>query len=213
MGALPLWLLTHTVTVEQYLAWNTFGPPAGLRCLIDENLTNAGPAGTERVAQLSLIAGPDASVAPGSRITLADQRRGYASAVVNHSGGGLPTPDHVQVAVQIATSYGPAFGESVTLLIRTQRRTTGGAMQTFTRSVVVEGAAVRLLSATEAVLGSAVQAVDTVEVVLPPGTVISVRDSMIVRGLTYEVDGSPTEASDPNTTARPGVKVIGKRKG
>jgi hypothetical protein len=49
-------------------------------------------------------------------------------------------------------------------------------------------------------------------VILPPGTPITTTDQMRVRGLLYDVDGTPEEVSDPTTTARPGVKVIGKRR-
>lgn len=212
MGNVPLWLLQHRIRVEPYVDWGVYGPPAAVRCFIGENLASAGPTGTERVAQITIVARKDAVVPAGSRITLPDGRLGYAAAVAVHDGGRFPTPDHLEIAMQTASSYGPAFGESVIVLYRQSVYDDAGAQRTTWRPVTVDAAAVRVLSSAEAAVGTAETTSDAVEVILPPGTTISSRDRLQVRGLLYDVDGTPTEVTDPQTVARPGVRVIGKRR-
>lgn len=212
MGEVPGWLLRHRCTVEPYEDWGVYGPPRSLTCFINEALASAGPAGSERVAQLTIVAKPYEQVPAGSLITLADGRKGYAAAMVHHDGGGLPTPDHIEIAMQLAGSYGPAFGETVRVLYRQQARDTAGATRLIWSPVDIVGAAVRILSSSEAAVGTAETDNDSVEVVLPPGTPVTSRDRLLVRGLLYDVNGTPTEVTDPQTTARPGVKVIGKRR-
>jgi hypothetical protein len=212
MGRVPAFLLVHACTVEDYRSWGVYGPQRRLRCFINEALSSAGPAGTERVAQVTIVTFPGQAPPAGSRVTLAGGRKGYAHAVVRHDGGGLPTPDHDEIAMTIAESYGPAFGETVVLLTRTTRRDAAGSTRYSVRETPVADAAVRLIGSSESALGSAQTQADTVEVILPPGTPITTTDQMRVRGLLYDVDGTPEEVSDPTTTARPGVKVIGKRR-
>lgn len=211
MGEVPGFLLVHTATVEPYLDWDTYGPPTTIRCFVGENLASAGPQGTERVGQITIICRLAEDVPQGSRITLTDGRRGYAAAVVRNDGGGLPTPDHLQIAMSIAAAYGPAFGETIGLLHRTVfRDDAGGVLYDWDRTDLT--AAVRFLTSAEAAVGAAETTVDTVEVILPPDTIVGTRDRLDVRGLIYDVDGTPTDISDPQSTARPGVRVIGKRR-
>ena len=212
MGEVPGFLLVHTCTVEPYLDWGVYGGGFALRCFIAENLASAGPSGTERVAQITIVCRPNEPVTAGSRITLADGRRGYAAAVAIHDGGGLPTPDHREIAMQVAGAYGPAYGETVRILYRVTTRDDTGAARYTWRPEEVTGAAVRILNSSESAVGSAESTSDSVEVILPPATPISTRDRLQVRGLLYDVDGTPTEVTDPQTTARPGVRVIGKRR-
>lgn len=212
MGDVPGWLLRHQCVVEPYEDWGIYGDPNTVACFIGENLASAGPAGTERVSQITIVCNKAENVPAGSRITLVDGRRGYAAAVAKHDGGGLPTPDHLEIAMTIAGAYGPAFGETITILYRlTSRDDAGATRYTFTRHDV-DGVAVRILSSAESTVGTSETAVDAVEVILPPGTPIGTRDRLEVRGLIYDVDGTPAEVTDPQTTARPGVKVIGKRR-
>src|SRR6185295_16575604 len=107
---IPSWMLRHRCRIEPYLSWGTYGTARDLQCFIDERLASAGAAGTERIAQLTVICRLSENVPAGSRIELVDGRRGYAHAVVDHDGGGLPTPDHQEIAVTLAGAYGPAFG-------------------------------------------------------------------------------------------------------
>lgn len=213
MGEIPAFLLAHECRVEAYRDWGIYGPPTDFPCFIREDLASAGPAGTERIAQITIIGPLEPVVPDGSRITLTDGRRGYASAVARHRGADeWPTPDHQEIAMQTARAYGPAFGETITIAYRGIDRDTAGATRTTWYRQPVEGVAVRLLTSSETAVGTAETATDAVEVILPPGTPISNRDRLEVRGLLYDVDGTPTEVTDPQTTARPGVRVIGKRR-
>ncbi len=212
MGEVPAFLLVHTCTVEPYVDWGVYGGGFKLKCFIGERLASAGPTGTERIAQITIVCRPREPVTAGSRITLSDGRRGYAAAVAIHDGGGLPTPDHREIAMQVAGAYGPAYGETIRILYRAVRRDETGATRYRWQPEEVQGAAVRILNSSESAVGSAETTSDSVEVILPPGTPISTHDRLEVRGLLYDVDGTPTEVTDPQTTARPGVKVIGKRR-
>ncbi len=212
MAEVPGFLLVHHCTVEPYVDWGVYGAGFALKCFIAEKLAPAGPAGTERVAQITIVCRPREPVTAGSRIILGDGRRGYASAVAIHDGGGLPTPAHREIAMQIAGAHGPAYGETIRILYRTTARDAAGAARYSWAPQEVPGAGVRMLSSSEAAVGSAEAVSDTVEVILPPGTPISTKDRLQVRGLLYDVDGTPTEVTSSQTTARPGVRVIGKRR-
>lgn len=213
MAEVPDFLLVHTSTVEAYQDWDDYGAPQRVRCFVAEKLASAGPTGTERVNQLTVFYPLAVTCPAGSKITLADGRKGYAAAVARYDTAGLlPTPDHLEVAFSTAGSYGPAFGELVTVLHRVERRDTAGATYYSVQETPVTGAAVRLLTSAEQPVGSSPVATDTVEVIFPPGTTVAIRDQIRVRGLLYDVDGNPETVGDSQTTATPGVKVIGKRR-
>ena len=212
MASVPAFLLVHTCQVEAYQSWGTYAPATPLTCFIAEALASAGPAGTERVAQHTIVCQLGDEPPPGSRITLGDGRQGYAHAVVRHDGGPLPVPSHAEIAATIAGAYGPAFGELIVLLRRSRSYGPAGAARWTVTEVPVQAAAVRILTSAESTVGTALTDVDTIEVVLPPGTAVATTDQLRVRGLLYDVDGTPEEVSDPQTTAQPGVKVIGKRR-
>jgi head-tail adaptor len=212
MAEVPGWLLRHQITVEPYVDWGEFGPAHDLVCHVKEALAPAGPTGTERMAQVTIVAHSWEQVPAGSRLTLADGRKGYATASVKHTAPGLPTPDHIEIAMRLAGSYGPAFGETVAVLYRQSTRDTAGATRTTWARVEFGSAAVRILSSSESAVGTAETDTDSVEVILPPGTPVTSRDRLEVRGLLYDVNGTPTEVTDPQTVARPGVRVIGKRR-
>lgn len=215
MGRIPIpaRLMPHRAAIEPYLTWDAFGASNLIRCFVAEALAGAGQTGTERVTQITLITELSTPVPAGSRVTLKDGRKGYAQAVATFDGGGgLPTPDHRMVAVQVATGFGPAYGETVYLLRRTRTRGAGGGSVTTTVQSEIKNAAVRTLSQDETQVGTATQAVDSIEVILPPGTAVTAGDGLVVRGMTFEVDGTPIDVKDSQTTARPGVKVVGVRR-
>lgn len=105
MGSIPAWLLRHTVEVEPLLAEGTWGPEYGpqatVRCFVDDKRQKIlGGNGSEIIAQGVLYA-PLTTVCPvGSRITLPGGRQAIAQAVQRRDGGGLPTPDHLEIALQ-----------------------------------------------------------------------------------------------------------------
>lgn len=99
---IPAWLLRHTVTVEAYEGESAYGPvyaaPITVPCFLDRKTrTVAGKDGQERVSSGTFYARPDTVCPPESRVTLPD---GTTATVVNalpRDGGGLPTPDHLEV--------------------------------------------------------------------------------------------------------------------
>lgn len=209
---LPAWMLPHRVTVEAYRGWNDYEPARNRPCFVGERLGSGGPVGTERVGYVTVVFALQEHCPAGSRVTLADGRRGYASAVVRHDGGGLPTPDHLEVAVSVAGAYGPAFGETVVLLRRTRVIDGGGSTRYRTTEHEVAGVAVRALTSSESEQGTATTVTDTLELILPPDTQVSTADWVRVRGLTYEVDGTPEVIDTSTSDAEPGVKIIAKRR-
>lgn len=216
MATLPAFLLRHTARIAPYLTWGSFGPEADLRCLVTERLSTASTqAGVERVAYVTLWAMPGAAVPEGSRVSMPDGRAGYVSAVARHDGGGLPTPDHTEIAVMIASAYGPARGETVVLLRRTllPSRDRYGNDRYSTAQIAIDGAAVRALSSQEDTRGARDRVTDSIEVILPPGTVVTPVDRLRVRGLTFEVEGTPDEQVSSVTGVAPGVRVIARRVG
>jgi hypothetical protein len=201
--------------VEPYLGtWGLYGAASEVRCLLDEKIaTSVAQAGVQRVTLFTAIAELGVNVPAGSRVTLPDGRRGYAGAVAKHDGGGLPTPDHTEIAITVGSEYGPALGgETVEVLHRVadgEDRYHNIKYRTVT--TVVTAAAVRPLSSNEKDAGGRAQTVDAIEVVLPPGTEVSANDRLRVRGLVYEVDGTPEAEHDPMTGTEPGVRVVAKR--
>ncbi len=216
MGRVPGWMLRHTVTVRPYLGvWNTYGPAQTVRCFVDERMATAAVnAGVQRVSTLTVIAAPSSAsvLVAGSRVTLADGRAGYVSAVAVQDGGGLPTPDHVQAAVTVAAEYGPANAETVVLLRRALQPTRDRyGNDRYATTEVSLPAAVRPLSSQETLADGRDRVVDAVEVILPPGTVVTAADGLRVRGLTYEVDGTPDEQVSNLTGVAAGVRVVARR--
>lgn len=211
---LPLAMLLHSVTVEPYLSWGAYGPPQRMRCTVSEQIAaRRGQAGVEQVTDVTLYARKKAVCPPGSKVTLKDGRVGYAVATVVYDGGGLPTPDHTEIAVNIAAPvYGPAFGETV-LLKRagdSYQDRYGNTRRRFTDTPVA-GCAVRPLGSSEQVSNTNDRVSINIEVVMPPGTAVSATDRMVVRGLLFDVNGEPTAIQDNLTGADVGVRVIGLR--
>lgn len=215
MATIPAALLRHTITVERHRGvWGQYEAPAPVRCFLARKLATAqGAAGVARVAQHTVVCLPDVDLPEGSRVTLSDGRVGYVEASTLHDAPGLPTPDHVEAAVVVAGSAGPAFGETVTVLRRVLRpqRDRYGADRYTTTPVPVAGCAVRALSSQETLTGGRDRVADSIEVVMPPGTVVQAVDRLVVRGLTYQVDGTPDPQTNNETGAAPGVRVVARR--
>lgn len=216
---LPAFLLRHKVTVEPFTGtWGSYGPPVTVRCAINEKLgTAATQAGVVRYATATIVARPAAHplIPEGSLITLPDGRKGYAQAVALHVGGGLPTPDHVEVGMMTpAPSYGaPMGGELVVVLHRIALPEPDRYGNTLyrTQEIPVEGAAVRILGSDERPDAGGTSLTDNLEVILPPGSPVGSNDRLRVRGLVYEVDGNPETERDPMTGGTGGIRVIARR--
>lgn len=213
---IPRFLLRHRVVVEPYLGvWGSYGPPATSGpCFVQQKLTGSqAQAGVQRVTRYTIVADLDFGCPEGSRVTLPDGRAGYVSARADHDAGGLPVPEHAELDVAVGSEYGPPNGELVTILHRVAvGEDRYHNIRYATTAVDVPGAAVRPLSSNEAGAGAGRdQITDAIEVILPPGTAIGVNDRMRVRGLVYEVDGTPEQQRDPMTGVESGVRAIGKR--
>jgi hypothetical protein len=99
----------HEVTVEHYSGPGPEGPSYGtaylLPCFIDAKRRLVRSATGEQVASsVTVFAPPGAPLVPvGSRITLPGSHGGHQTRVIttsNADGGGLPTPDHVEISCE-----------------------------------------------------------------------------------------------------------------
>lgn len=100
---LPKRFLTHTVVVEPYLGDGAYGPTYGpekpVRCLVDDSRRVVRDAdGTEVISETTIYAGVDAEIPAKSRVQVAG-RESWVIRTARRDGGGLPTPDHLEVAV------------------------------------------------------------------------------------------------------------------
>ncbi|TYB50238.1 hypothetical protein FXF51_56780 [Nonomuraea sp. PA05] len=102
MGSLPPFLLRHTVIVEPFEGNGPIGPEYGeqtvVRCFVEEKRRLVrDAAGVEVVSETTIYAPLDTVCPAESRVTV----NGRATVVIvsaRRDGGGLPTPDHLEVA-------------------------------------------------------------------------------------------------------------------
>lgn len=101
---LPAFMLGHEVTVEPYTGSSAYGPlygpPAAVACFLDQQTrTVRSPTGQEVTSTSTLYARPGLVCPAESRVTLPDGRITRVIARLDRSGGGMPTPDHVEVVL------------------------------------------------------------------------------------------------------------------
>jgi hypothetical protein len=101
---LPGFLLRHKVIVEPFAGTgpfgDTYGPPVEVRCFLEEARRKIrGKDGSEIVSEATFYARPGIDCPEGSKVTLPSGRVSTALKVSDRDGGGLPTPDHVEVAL------------------------------------------------------------------------------------------------------------------
>lgn len=103
---IPGYLLRHTVTVETYggdtgAHGPSYGVPAAVRCFLEQKTrTVRNPQGEEVISSGTFYARLDEARAlctPESRVALPDGTTTLIIAALPHDGGGLPTPDHLEV--------------------------------------------------------------------------------------------------------------------
>ncbi|MEV4320988.1 hypothetical protein AB0J37_02015 [Microbispora rosea] len=104
MGAIPQFLLRHTVVIRPALGEGPFGPtfgdPVTVRCFVDEKRRLVrGPTGSEVVSEATVYAQPGTVCPVGSMVTLPSGREASALAIGDLDGGSLPTPDHLEIAL------------------------------------------------------------------------------------------------------------------
>ncbi|MEU8760646.1 hypothetical protein [Streptomyces sp. NPDC048659] len=99
---LPGIWLRHEVVVEPYLGTGPsgpqYGPAAPLRAWVEEKtrLVRA-PDGDEVTSSATFYTRLGPSIPPKSRVRLPSGRRTAVITTLHHDGGGLPTPDHLEV--------------------------------------------------------------------------------------------------------------------
>ena len=103
MAALPASLLRHSAVIERYQgagpAGPLFGPPVQVRCFADDQRRMIrGDNGTEVVSTATLYCPLGTVAPPESRVSVND-RTATVLAAYRRDGGGLPTPDHLELAL------------------------------------------------------------------------------------------------------------------
>jgi hypothetical protein len=99
---LPGIWLRHEVTVEPYLGVGPSGPQYGptvvVRAFVEERTRLVrSPEGDEVISSATVYARLGPSCPAKSRVRLPSGRRTTVIAELRHDGGGLPTPDHLEV--------------------------------------------------------------------------------------------------------------------
>ncbi len=98
---LPDWLLRHEAVIEPFEGEGAygplFGPPVTAKCLVDDERRLVRDAqGLETVSDTTIFFAPGTRCPEGSRVTV-NGRVTTVIASFSRDGGGLPTPDHVEV--------------------------------------------------------------------------------------------------------------------
>lgn len=104
MGAIPGWALVHTISIEPYLGTGgtgpRYGPAVEHRCLAEDvHKLLRQPDDREATVSVAVFLAPGTDVAVGSRATL-NGRTTTVAAVMDRDGGGLPTPDHIELGLE-----------------------------------------------------------------------------------------------------------------
>jgi regulator of RNase E activity RraA len=108
MAAIPSFLLRHTVTIEPFANEGPFGPTYGpattVRCFRDDKRRLVRAAkDSEVVSETTLYMRLSETCPAGSRVTLdvgtSAERVTTVITAARRDGGGLPTPDHLEVTL------------------------------------------------------------------------------------------------------------------
>lgn len=102
MPRIPTRYMPHRITIEPYLGDGATGPLYGpgvvVRCLVEQQTRMTRVGEDRQVVSTTIAFCPLATVCTTqSRVTLADGRRPEVVAVLRRDGGGLPTPDHLEI--------------------------------------------------------------------------------------------------------------------
>lgn len=98
-------LLRYQVLVEPYLGQSAngprFGPPVTVRAFVDSQVREVrSPTGQQVVSGATVYCRLGPAVPPLSRLTLPDGRQTRVIAALQRDGGGLPTPDHLEIQLE-----------------------------------------------------------------------------------------------------------------
>ena len=102
---IPRFLMRHEITVEPYLGDTSkgprYGPPVTVRCFLDEQTRGVrSPAGEQVTSTSTAYADPGTQAPAFSRVTLPSGRVTKVIQLKDRDGGGLPTPDHVEIQLE-----------------------------------------------------------------------------------------------------------------
>lgn len=103
MPALPGFLLRHTVVIEPYLGQGgngaSYGPAVTVRCFRDDARRQVlNDRGEQVISEGVCYCPPGTTAPPMSRLSgLPNGKVTYVISSKLRDGGGLPTPDHVEV--------------------------------------------------------------------------------------------------------------------
>jgi len=105
MAGIPAWLLRQQVTISPYLGDTGYGPawgePVTVRAYTVRETHTVLDAQGKEVISGSTVFVPPGTVAPAlSRLALPDGTTTTVLVRMDRDGGGMPTPDHVELHVQ-----------------------------------------------------------------------------------------------------------------
>ena len=104
VSSLPGWMLQHSITVEALTGQSAYGPvyaePVAVQCFLDYATRLVRQPGADQVTSSSTAYCRLADIpapATGSRVTLPDGRVTTVVAALRRDGGGMATPDHLEI--------------------------------------------------------------------------------------------------------------------
>jgi hypothetical protein len=100
---IPGWMLRHKVIVDPYLGQSANGPRYGpamtVRCFIDDTRRLVrNEAGVQVVSESTVYCRLDVTAPPKSRVNVFG-REAFVITAKRRDGGGLSTPDHLELAL------------------------------------------------------------------------------------------------------------------
>lgn len=103
MAAIPAFLLRHTAVIEPYEGsgglGDVYGDPVTVRGFADDKRRLVRDAtGEQVVSETTFYCRLDTVAPPGSRVTV-NGRTVHVIQALRRDGGGLPTPDHLEVVL------------------------------------------------------------------------------------------------------------------
>lgn len=104
MGNIPRWLLRHRITVEPFEGNFSHGPKYGAafvyKCFVDDGRTlQLDKDGAEVISSARAFGVLTDKIPIESRVTV-NGRVTFVMEVKRRDGGGLPTPDHLEVILR-----------------------------------------------------------------------------------------------------------------
>lgn len=106
MGLMPRFLMVHTIVIEPYLGESgtgpVYGPAVPVMCFREDSRKLVrNQLGEQVVSESQAYCDPGTVGPPKSRVQLqgANPREAFVILAKERDGGGLPTPDHVELVL------------------------------------------------------------------------------------------------------------------